>query len=189
MMRKPVLFALAAAITCGVSVSAPVQAQTAFPQFELRGGVLAHNRGPVASHTESGPDLNAALHVLLFDTDALGFPIGFYGHVGGVLNLGHGTSYAYSGLNAQVPFGSSGFYAEFGGGFAVHDGNLKRTTAHRRAMGSRVLFRGMLGLGYRINERWSLTATVDHISNGGILGSSRHNKGLDTFGLRIGYSF
>lgn len=55
-------------------------------------------------------------------------------------------------------------------------------------MGSRVLFHTEFNLGYQINPRYSVGLYLDHISNGGILNDD-NNRGLDTYGVRLGRRF
>ncbi len=54
--------------------------------------------------------------------------------------------------------------------------------------GSKVLFQGELGLGYRFNERWSGEISWVHISNGQVFSSGK-NQGMDDAGVRLIYSF
>ena len=46
--------------------------------------------------------------------------------------------------------------------------------------------RGAASLGYRLTPTWSVMATVEHYSNAGLCA---HNRGLTSFGLRMGYTF
>lgn len=155
-----------------------------YHKHEWRAGVLAHNKGPIASETEDGPDINLAYHHLL---KAYSWA-GIYAHGGAVINLADGTSYVYTGLNTQHFFGESRVFFEIGGGLAVHDGDLEKKSPDRREMGSRVLFHLESSLGYNFNNGMSLSFFFDHISNGSILNND-DNRGLDTYGLRLGYSY
>ena len=155
-----------------------------YRNHEWRFGILAHNKGPIASETEDGPDINIAYHHLLKNYDWTGL----YLHGGAVINTADGTSYAYSGLNTQFLFGSSPFYYELGGGLAIHDGDLEKKSENRRELGSRVLFHLEMSLGYNLANGMSLGFYFDHISNGSILNND-DNRGLDTYGIRLGYSY
>ncbi|AKH69909.1 Lipid A 3-O-deacylase (PagL) [Spongiibacter sp. IMCC21906] len=155
-----------------------------YNKHEWRLGLLAHNKGPIASETEDGPDINIAYHYLM---KAYSWG-GAFAHGGAVINLADGTSYVYTGLNTQIPFGESPFFFEVGGGFAIHDGDLEKKSKERREMGSRVLFHFESSFGYNFNNGMSLSFFFDHISNGSILNDD-DNKGLDTYGLRLGYSY
>lgn len=155
---------------------------------DFRIGILAHNKGPIASQSEDGFDVNLAYHSLLskntFGWD--GFKSSW--HLGAVFNSEGNTSYVYSGLLGRHDFGESNWFLEFGGGLAVHNGNIDDYSDDRRRMGSTLLFRAELGLGYQINPNYSLQFVADHISNGEIFAKD-HNQGLDTYGIRLIYSF
>jgi lipid A 3-O-deacylase len=56
-------------------------------------------------------------------------------------------------------------------------------------LGSRVLFREQIALGYRWSEEWSGHIFAEHLSHGNILVSGRPNEGLDTFGFRLARHF
>lgn len=72
----------------------------------------------------------------------------------------------------------------FGPGF--NDGQLHHGDATRKALGSHILFREALDLGYQINQTWEISAYIDHISNGGL---AKENQSINDVGLRLGYRF
>ncbi len=72
----------------------------------------------------------------------------------------------------------------FGPGF--NDGQLHNGDATRKALGSHILFREALDLGYQINRTWEISAYIDHISNGGL---AKENQSINDVGLRLGYRF
>jgi len=156
------------------------------PKSETYFGVLAHNKGPIASETEDGPDLNLAYHHRLTDWYWGDTPWGLYGHGGAVINLSNGTSYAYAGMNTLTPISRSKWFYTLGAGFAVHDGDLEKESGDRRELGNRTLFRLETSLGYQFNPKLSLAFVFDHISHGSLLHDD-NNRGLDTFGLRLGW--
>ena len=86
---------------------------------------------------------------------------------------------AGSGERCYFPFG---FF--FGPGF--NDGQLNESDPTRKALGSHVLFREAMELGYRINPVWTISAYVDHISNGGL---AKYNQSINNVGGRIGMRF
>ena len=188
--HKPVLGSIAIAISLLLSCFAFSSSASAFemPHQEVRIGLLAHNKGPIASETEDGPDINIAYHQRFAKVDWGSTIVGFFGHGGAVVNLADGTSYIYAGINSMNAFGDSNWYFELGGGFAVHDGDLEKKSEDRREMGSRVLFRFETSIGYQFENEMSLSFFFDHISNGSILNDD-DNKGLDTWGLRWGWVF
>jgi lipid A 3-O-deacylase len=78
--------------------------------------------------------------------------------------------------------------ASFGGAF--HNGdrhsNALSTPPDRQALGCSPLFRESGSVGVRLTAHWSVIATIEHLSNGGLC---TQNRGLTNVGARIGYSF
>jgi len=72
----------------------------------------------------------------------------------------------------------------FGPGF--NDGKIGPAPPDRKALGSYVLFREALDLGYQINPTWEVSVYIDHISNGGL---AKYNESINDVGLRLGYRF
>lgn len=106
--------------------------------------------------------------------------------IGGSLDLGGRTSFAYAALAWTVPVGQHFFIeASFGG--AVHNGDTSdHGRATRNALGCSPLFRESFAVGYRFDERLSLLAMVEHLSNAGLCDA---NRGLTNLGLQLAYSF
>jgi lipid A 3-O-deacylase len=109
-------------------------------------------------------------------------------HAGGTLNTSHGTNYGYAGLTwtwDDLLFKRT--FAEISFGGAFHDGYTGLYAPLDRAkLGCVALFRESGSLGYHLDEHWSLMATIEHISNGGLCDE---NRGITSAGLRVGYSF
>ena len=57
---------------------------------------------------------------------------------------------------------------------------------NRVALGCSPLFRESASVGWRFDEHWSLLATIEHLSNGGLCDQ---NRGLTNVGARVAYSF
>jgi hypothetical protein len=57
----------------------------------------------------------------------------------------------------------------------------------RAALGARVLFRESLSIGINIGEHMTVSATVEHLSNGSFF--TEVNNGLTNVGVRLGYKF
>ena len=72
----------------------------------------------------------------------------------------------------------------FGPGF--NDGEIQSTSDNRKSLGSHILFREALDLGYQINPTWEISVYLDHISNGGL---AKANQSINDLGLRLGYRF
>ncbi|KQT14769.1 lipid A 3-O-deacylase [Methylobacterium sp. Leaf399] len=113
--------------------------------------------------------------------------------VGGSYNTGGRTSFAYIGATWSVDlfpetFGRRVFLDGFFGG-AAHNGYTgpKANTPYGfNTLGCNPLFREAAALGFRITERWSIMATIEHMSNAGLCAN---NRGLTNYGGRIGYTF
>ncbi|MEN3930234.1 acyloxyacyl hydrolase [Microvirga sp. W0021] len=107
-------------------------------------------------------------------------------HIGGSINTAGKTSYGYAGFTWTYDI-TKEIFVEASLGAAIHNGdtgdNVKK---HHNALGCNTLFREALGLGYRIDEHWSVMATVDHMSNAGFCSQ---NRGLTNVGAKIGYTF
>lgn len=150
---------------------------------ELRLGLSAHDISFLGHGKEDGIDGNAEV---LFDSpaflDVLWAP---RPHVGLSVNSVGDTSQLYAGLTWSVtPF--ERVFIEFSLGGAVHDGTLSSSSPSDKQLGSRALFRESLSLGFRIDERNSVSVMFDHESNAGL---AEHNAGLNNLGVRWGYRF
>ncbi len=113
--------------------------------------------------------------------------------VGGSYNTGGRTSYAYIGATWTVDlfpetFNRRVFLEGFFGG-AAHNGYTGPKIGAPygfNTLGCNPLFREAAALGFRITERWSIMATVEHMSNAGLCAN---NRGLTNYGGKIGYTF
>ena len=110
-------------------------------------------------------------------------------HLGMSGNLAGGTSFAYTGLTWTVDVGSRVF-VEGSLGAAVHSGYATRNPflvpPDRTPLGCSPLFRESGSVGVRLSANWSLLATVERLSGGGLCGDP---KGLTNVGARLGYTF
>ncbi len=153
----------------------PVQAEI----HALRGGVLSHSTGPVSNGQEHGVDVHieAAFNdIFLNGYYALGMDLSTQGE----------TSFVYTGLSWEGRF----FRRVHLGGFlglGLHDGELDGNRDDRRLLGTRVLFRTAVEVGWYVDDVWCLSFMYDHYSNLGI-GDVR-NQGNDNMGLRLSYDF
>ena len=152
--------------------------------IELRAGVLAHDVPGLWSgfSLESGVDINAEL--------LLGPGVAFLGGtvrpaIGGSVNTAGYTSKAYIDARWEIDT-RCGIFFGLGIGAAVHDGNLDASEPDRKALGSRVLFHIPIEIGYRLDERQSISVFFEHMSNGNF---ADRNEALDSIGLRYGTRF
>ena len=152
-------------------------------RFELRGGLFAH---AIASPEAGSVDANLELvapkfFVIPWLPDY--FTPRF--HVGGIANFAGKTSYVYAGALWTYNLTQAWFVEGFFGGL-VHNGNLDDFADNMNGLGCRWAFHSGGSVGYRLSDRWSVMGTFDHLSNGQIC---TNNKGINDYGLRVGYSF
>ncbi|MDX0997180.1 acyloxyacyl hydrolase [Sinorhizobium medicae] len=97
-----------------------------------------------------------------------------------------GVSEIYSGLSWTADV-TERFFVEIGAGATVHDGNLNDDGSEGPKLGCRLLFREYAAAGYRFDDHWNLSATVEHASNANLCDGP--NDGLTRAGLMLGYEF
>jgi hypothetical protein len=168
---------------------ASAQAQSFFD--EVRVGAYQHDSGLIGTHKEKGADF--AVEFLSRPVTAL-WIIGTPRFVfGGALNSAGQTDQIYLGIDKQLDIVKSvftprdAFYIEGTIGGVWHSGkqDVRGTPLETRwkSHGSAFLFRPGLALGYRINETWSIAASLNHISNANL---SKPNEGSNDIGVLIG---
>lgn len=168
MNRSLLLFVL-------VSSAIPLPAHAS----ELFGGLYVHDiDSPLTkSGIENGMDVQ-----LGYRWDRIGkTPIQPY--VLGALNTSGETHYVAAGLS--VKFGDR-LYIRPGLGIAVHSGDnrdFEDPSDDDIEFGSSVLFAPEVGIGFAINDRASIEASLIHLSHGQIFGGQ--NPGIDNVGIRF----
>ena len=152
---------------------------------ELRGGVLAHDVDGLwaAPRREDGVDFNAEIVLAKPTVTLLGGTV--RPNAGLSVNNRGGTSKLYAGLVWEIA-AANGVFLDLGLGAAIHDGALRTTDPKRKQLGTRVLFRVPVEVGFAVTERHRLSVLFAHISNGFLVDP---NEGLDTLGIRYGYRF
>jgi len=177
---------LAAAGAAALLLAAPADA--ASPIDEVRGGVFYHDAGVFGTHKEDGVDLNLELRFVSPEfLRAIWSP---RPHLGVQANLAGNTSQLYFGVTWSLMLwqtsGADGLFLDASLGGSTHNGKLDTDDPDRKSLGSRVLFRESLELGYRFAEIHSLSVMLDHVSNANL---ADRNEGLDTLGVRYGLKF
>jgi lipid A 3-O-deacylase len=193
LIAAPRILALAALAVVASLAFAPTRAAAQTKLIdEVKIGVLSHDVGFLGHHVESGADIN--LEVLFPSPDILGYIGSPRPHIGADINTSGNTSDGYLGLT----WGWTLFPSLFGGGLyfngslggAVQDGLTggKNTVPPpgRKLLGSEVLFRESLELGYQLTPIVSVSALLDHISNANL---APRNAGITSAGVRLGYKF
>ncbi|MBL6935431.1 MAG: acyloxyacyl hydrolase [Alphaproteobacteria bacterium] len=151
---------------------------------EVRGGFFAHDAGVFGRNKEGGNDYN--FEALFVSPEMFDFMWSPRPMLGGTVNDDGDTSQAYGGLTWEWwPLNS--VFIDFSFGFAVHDGNIDDNELGRKDLGSRVLFRESLELGWNFYNKDRISVILDHISHGHAFGDP--NEGMDSLGVRYGYRF
>ena len=161
------------------------QPSPAGPVRAFRVGMLAHDVDGLWSgeSKEKGPDLcaevifNRSLFHLLSATA--------YPNAGASVNTRGDTSKVYGGFLLQWE-PDSAFFFSTGLGLALHDGKRNTDSANQKALGSRVLFRIPIEIGYALNRHHRVILAFDHMSNAGL---ASPNEGMDTLGLVYEYRY
>ncbi len=152
---------------------------------EIRVGLAAHDVDGLWSgdSKEEGPGLCAEAifnHTLFRLLSASAQP-----NLGVNLNTRGDTSKLYGGFLLQWEM-DSGFFFSTGLGLALHNGKLDTDSADKKSLGSRVLFRIPIEVGYAFDRHHRLILAFDHMSNAYL---ASPNEGMDTLGLIYGYRF
>ncbi|MFC1814931.1 acyloxyacyl hydrolase [Thermodesulfobacteriota bacterium] len=153
--------------------------------YEIRAGVSAHDVGGLwsGSSKEGGVDFNAEL--ILKHPSFSFFSGTVFPNFGISINSRGDTSNLYLGLLWERKI-MTGIFLNLGIGAAGHNGKLETTDEDKKALGSHVLFRIPVEIGYMLNERHRLSFLFVHLSNAYL---ASPNEGLDTLALRYGYRF
>jgi hypothetical protein len=153
------------------------------PAAEIFGGLTVHdvdtplNKGGF----EGGLDVQAGFRGGRIGVlKAIGAPSP-YGFVS--VSTEGATNLAAAGLSWKI---GGRLFLRPGLGLAIHDRSSDVVHgAFRGDLGSRILFEPELGLGFRIDPRWSAEATWVHVSHARLF--SDQNPGMDNIGVRISY--
>jgi hypothetical protein len=112
--------------------------------------------------------------------------------IGAAINTAGQTDQFYVGpswgwmLLPDIVNPGDGIFANYFFGPGFNDGQLNGSNPQRKALGSHILFREALDLGYQFNPTWNVSLYIDHISNGGF---AKYNQSINDVGLRLGYRF
>jgi len=164
------------------------------PFDEIRVGVYKHDASILGHQKERGEDIN--VEILFTSPVVLEKIASPRPNLGGLVNTAGQTDQLYTGLTWTWDFlqdvltGGDGFYLEGTLGISLHNGNISVSepadTQQDKSLGSRVLFREDVDIGYRFTPRWSLAISYNHISNANL---AKRNEGLNDFGVRVGFKF
>jgi lipid A 3-O-deacylase len=187
---------LAALIGCSLFLACPRPA-AAQPSWlsEIRGGVLDHDIPLFGHHKESGVDGNlevlfaspSFLEAILRPRPILGMSINSDGNTNALyFGLTWGvrlTPHLFGPADPVFLTGTLGGAANDGHIDVSKDPNLSQT---QKSLGSHLLFREAVELGYEFVPRNSISIMLDHMSNARL---AERNEGITNVGLRYGYRF
>ena len=150
-------------------------------RFEIRGGFFDSTHGPDSGTADANGEV---VFPKIFSAPGWQDVLIPRLSVGGMGSLAAGrTSYAYAGALWTVNFDR--YFSEIFFGGSVHSGPPDQSY-----LGCQYLYHTGLNLGYRFDQNWSVMATFDHVSDGEpVLSDCPSNRGLNLFGVRVGYSF
>lgn len=190
------VFAVLLATALFAPTAAPAQNIT---DTEFKFGVLKHDVGFLGG-IEPGIDINPEIIFASPIPDAWAAEVPWYLRfamqprptVGAAFNTAGATNQLYFGAtwtwqlasNVLNPGDGITFGIFFGPGF--NDGETGPTRPDRKALGSNVLFREAIELGYRITPGFEVSIYLDHVSNAGL---ARFNQSLNEVGGRFGVRF
>jgi len=177
------LFTLAASPDAGAGPASVMETSARLP--EVRIGLSVHDVGGLWSGTrrESGLDMTAEVILKRPHIPFLGGDV--FPNFGVSVNSGDDTGSLYAGLIWEYA-SRTGIFGGLGLGAALHNGELETADRHKKQLGSSVLFRIPVELGYNLSRRQRLSILFVHLSNAYL---AYPNEGLDTIGIRYGYSF
>jgi lipid A 3-O-deacylase len=150
---------------------------------EVRVGIMKNDLGSGWSQKyEASPNVNFEYLLSSWTTGVGSYIFTPRPHVGMSINTRGGTSQLYAGLTWRINLKSFFIEPSFGG--EIHNAKLKHPKGRKKALGSRLLFRESIAVGYQFTEHHSLSVMVDHASNAG---THKPNCGITTVGIRYGY--
>ena len=166
---------------------------------EVKFGILAHDVRFLGGK-EHGVDINPEFILPSPFADAWAASLPWYLYwmaqprptLGGEINTSGFTNQAYVGATWTWQLASNllrpddGIALSYFFGPAFNDGDIIAKAPNRKSLGSHVLFREALELGYRITPVYEISALVDHVSNGGL---AKQNQSINDVGVRFGMRF
>jgi lipid A 3-O-deacylase len=180
------LAAQAQGLPAGVSSYAPATEPSPALSWEARvGAAVANPGGREGGLLNFSGEIVTPRPITLTDRFANAFIPRF--HLGSSANF-NGTRYAYAGATWTVDL-TKAVFVEASLGAALNDGKTGAVIPENRLnLGCNSGTREAAALGVRLNDRWSLVATLEHFSTAGC--SDRNQpRGPANVGARLGYTF
>jgi len=152
---------------------------------QMQVGILRHDAGVFGRHKEPGTDIDGEIRFLPISW--LDFMASPRPHIGFHYNLNGATNQIFAGITWEFWFWDN-FFIDPSFGLSFNDDCcLDGGPTDTKQLGSHVLFREAVDLGWNFYGRHSISILLDHVSHGHILASE--NEGLDSLGVRYGYRF
>ena len=157
---------------------------------EVKTGFANHDVGFFGSQKEDGIDssFEFLFREINYNLLWLGTP---RPHIGSTINMTGDTSQAYAGVTWGYKLPKRMFF-NFSWGLAYHDGDKIHSATNvqtdKKELGSSILFREAVEIGWNFYGKDSISLRLDHISNAHLWGEGT-NEGLDTFAVLYGYRF
>ena len=110
-------------------------------------------------------------------------------NIGGHLSMLDRASMVRAGLTWGGQLFETPFFLEGTLAAALTNSTLSGAVAPDRNVGCPVLAYFAANLGYRLSESWSVMGTVYHASHASLCGLGVPNRGLNGYGIKVGYAF
>lgn len=180
------LAAQAQGLPAGVSSYAPASEPSSALSWEARiGAAIANPGGRESGLLNFSGEIATPRPFTMTDRFANAFVPRF--HLGSSANF-NGTRYAYAGATWTVDL-TKAVFVEASLGAALNDGKTGAVIpVNRLNLGCNSGTREAAALGVRLNDRWSLVATLEHFSTAGCADRNQP-RGPANVGARLGYSF
>lgn len=150
----------------------------------VRVGYALHDVGVFGRSKEDGNDYN--VEFVFERPDFLRVIWSPYPVIGATINDTGDTSQIYGGLTWEWWF-LDRFFFGFTFGLSGHNGETAANRVDRKDLGTEILFREAMELGWNFYKRDSISLYLDHVSQGNLFNDE--NEGLDTAGVRYTYRF
>jgi len=159
-------------------------------------GLVPDGSNPDHDKPETGADFNLEVAFQPLSFDLARYLLNPKPFLGFAVNSDGMTNFVYGGLAIDHIFPLAerfGLFVGVGFGLAAHDGVLHTPrdangffyNDGRASLGTSILFRESVDVGFTFNGRHRLTAHLSHVSQGGFFDPA--NEGMDFVGMR--YSF
>ena len=153
--------------------------------YSVGAGVYAHDIDLDWAHDSEEDGVNYNVELVLQRTSWALWGGKFHPNLGVSINDSGDTSFLYAGLLWSYPLAGNITFNS-GINLVVHDGETTADIPGSKRLGSRVLFRIPIEIGYDFNQKNGVYLVFEHLSNASI---ENPNEGMDSLGVRYQYRF